>query len=153
MATAKTITLIIHNLLRWAIVISALFAIFRLFKGWLKKQTWQEADRKSVMIFTILLDTQLLVGLLLYFVYSDLIKAAFANMADAMGNHILRFFTVEHSLLMAIAIVIAHIAGAAGKKVIPDENKFKRAAILITLAFLLLLAGIPWTTRPLIPGF
>jgi len=153
MVTAKTITLIIHNLLRWAIVISALYAIFKLFMGWVKKQTWQEAHRKTIVIFTILLDTQLLVGLLLYFVFSDLIKAAFANMGAAMGNHILRFFTVEHTLMMVLAIIFGHIASATGKKDISDQDKFKRAAIFTTVAFILLLAGIPWTTRPLIPGF
>lgn len=152
MVTAKTITLIIHNLLRWAIVVSAFFTLYRLYSGWVKKQTWQESDRKAITIFTILMDTQLLVGLLLYFVFSDLVKAAFANMAAAMGNQILRFFTVEHSLMMVLAVVLGHIAGSAGKKDLPDQDKFKRTAILITIAILLILAGIPWTSRPLIPG-
>lgn len=153
MATAKTITLIIHSLLRWAIVLAALYAIFRLYQGWFRKRSWQPADRKAVMVFTILLDIQLLVGLLLYFVFSDLIKAAFANMAAAMGNQLLRFFTIEHTLMMVFAIALGHVAGAIGKKNIPDLDKFKRIAILITFAFLLILAGIPWTTRPLIPVF
>jgi hypothetical protein len=153
MVTAKTITLIIHNLLRWAIVFSALYVLIRLFRGWLKKLTWQDADRKAIVIFTILLDSQLLVGLLLYFVFSDLVKAAFANFSAAMSNDILRFFTIEHTLTMVIAIVLGHIASAASKKDLPDQIKFKRTAILTTLALLLLLAGIPWTGRPLIPGF
>lgn len=153
MITAKSITLIIHNLLRWAIVISALYTLFRLFKGWLKNQTWQDTDGKAITIFTILLDIQMLVGMLLYFIFSDLIKVAFADFAAAMGNQVLRFFSLEHTLVMVIAIVIAHLAGATGKKEIPDKAKFKRAAFLATVAFLLLLAGIPWTSRPLIPVF
>ena len=153
MATAKIITLFIHNLLRWAIVISSVYTLFILFKGWIKNQAWQDAHRKALMIFTMLLDTQLLLGLLLYFVFSDLTKAAFADFSAAMGNQILRFFTVEHSLLMVLAIVIGHIASAVGKKDLPDLDKFKRTAILTAIAFFLLIGGIPWTIRPLIPGF
>lgn len=153
MVLAKTITLFIHNLLRWAIVVSALYTLFLLYRGWIKKQTWKETHRKSAMIFTILLDIQLLIGFLLFFVFSDLVKAAFANMAAAMGNQLLRFFTVEHSLMMILAIVFGHLASAAGKKDLPDQDKFKRAAIFNTIALFLLIAAIPWTTRPLIPGF
>jgi hypothetical protein len=133
-------------------VIVSLYTLFILYRGWIKKQVWQEVQRKAVMIFTILLDTQLLIGLLLYFVFSDLVKAAFSDMAAAMSNQILRFFTIEHSLLMILAVVFGHLASAAGKKEISDLNKFKRAAIFTTITFILLFAAIPWTTRPLIPG-
>jgi hypothetical protein len=151
--TAKLIVLAIHNILRWVIVISALYALIRIFKGLLQKQSWQAADSKAVTFFSIFLDIQLLVGMLLYFVFSDLTKAAFADFGAAMGNSILRFFTIEHTLMMVIAIVLAHLSAAVGKKDLSDDKKFKRAAIFITLAFLFLLAGIPWSTRPLLPAF
>ncbi|MBN2043981.1 MAG: hypothetical protein JW757_03075 [Anaerolineales bacterium] len=153
MITGKVILLGIHNLLRWAIVISAVFTLYRLYRGWLQKKPWENIDQKAIMVFTIFLDTQLLIGLLLYFIFSDLVKAAFSNMAAAMGNQVLRFFTIEHTLLMIVAIVLSHIAGAVGKKDLPENTKFKRSAALITLALIFLLAGIPWTSRPLLPSF
>ncbi len=89
MVTAKTITLFIHNLLRWAIVVSALYTLFRLYSGaGSRNKPGRNPIARRSTIFTILLDTQLLVGFLLYFVFSDLVKAAFANMAAAMGNQI-----------------------------------------------------------------
>ena len=149
----KQILLAAHNLLRWVIVILAVYAFIRLILGWVQNKTWRQPDQKSVTFFTIALDIQLLLGLLLYFVFSDLIKAAFSDFGAAMSNQVLRFFTVEHSLLMVIAIVVAHVANAAGKKNLPDAKKFRRVTLLLGLAVVLIAAGIPWASRPLLPVF
>jgi len=149
----KLFLLAVHNLLRWAIVILAIYALVRTALGWLQQKKWSGTDQRAVSLFTISLDLQLLVGLLLYFIFSDLTKAAFADFGAAMGNQVLRFFAVEHSLLMAIAVAVAHIANSVGKKDLPDKLKFQRAAIFIVVAIALIAAGIPWTTRPLLPNF
>ena len=128
----RQIILAAHNLLRWVIVILAIYAFVRLILGWVQKQEWRKPDQKSVTFFTIALDIQLLLGLLLYFVFSDLIKAAFSDFGAAMSNQVLRFFTVEHSLLMVLSVVAAHMANAAGKKDLPDAKKFRRACLLYT---------------------
>lgn len=149
----RQIILAAHNLLRWVIVILAVYALVRLILGWVQKKDWIQPDQKAVTFFTIALDIQLLLGLLLYFVFSDLIKAAFSDFGAAMGNQVLRFFTVEHSLMMVLAIVVAHVANAAGKKDLPDAKKYQRVTLLVGLAVVLIVAGIPWTSRPLLPVF
>ena len=149
----KLIVLAAHNLLRWVIVILAIYALVRLVSSWLKKSDWLPADQKAVSYFMIALDTQLMLGLLLYFVLSDLTRTAFTDFGEAMGNQVLRFFTVEHGLIMLLAITVANIANAAGKKDLPGMEKFKRVTILLGISVLLILAGIPWTLRPLLPVF
>ena len=149
MITGKLIILASHNILRWVILGLGI----KLYTGWFRKESWTNRTKKAGMFFTIALDTQLLLGLLLYFIFSDLTKTAFRDLGEAMLNPTLRFFSVEHFFLMITAITIAHIANSFGNKNIEEPEKFKRTAILFTLSFLFVILGIPWTSRPLLPGF
>lgn len=143
-----TFVLTLHNLLRWAIIILALWALYSAFTGIAQKRGWTENDRKSGSYFTIVLTIQLLIGLLLYFVVSPVTRAAFADMSAAMSNGALRFIVVEHFILMFIAVALAHIGTAVIKRRPTDRAKFMNAAIWYTLTLLVVLAGIPWD-RPL----
>ena len=143
-------TLGLHNILRWVIVGLAIYTLYRGLRGWRGGVTFEEADRKAGVFFTIAMDIQLLLGLLLYFVFSPLTKMALSDFGAAMNNGELRFFAMDHVLTMVIAIVFAHIGSAAGKKDLPDQDKFRRATIFFVLALLAVLLGMPWM-RPLLP--
>jgi hypothetical protein len=151
MAEIRIIVLALHNLLRWLVLGFALYALYRQAAGLLNKQSWSAADRKSSTFYVVALDLQLLVGLILYFVLSDLVRVAFSDPATAMSNPTLRFFLIEHFLMMVLAVVFAHLASAAGKKELPAEKKFQRVLIFTVISLILLLAGIPWSSRPLLP--
>ena len=153
MILAKTIILGTHNTLRWIILGIGGFALFRNYLGWAGGKSWTTLDRYVGLFFTITLDIQLMLGLLLYFVFSDLTRTAFSNITFALGNPTLRFFSIYHELLMGTAILIAHIGSSYGKKDISDRDKQIRTAIAYSVTFLLLLLGIPWTARPLMPNF
>ncbi len=140
-----------HNILRWFVLIFAILAIIRAFMGWSGKRQWTGLDDKLGLGLTISLDTQVLLGLLLYFVFSPLTKVAFSDFGAAMGTSELRFFLVEHFLMMFIALVVAHIGRSRAKKADTDVAKHKRAAIFYTIALLLILAAIPWQYSSLLP--
>lgn len=142
----------IHNILRWLILGAAVFTLFRMVRGLVGKLAWSDVDRRASLVFTIFIDIQLLLGLILYFIYSPLVKAFFANLGAALQNETLRYWGIEHLGLMAAAVVFAHLGSAVGKRDIPDAERFKRSAILFSLAFLFLILGIPWM-RPLLPVF
>jgi len=55
---------------------------------------------------------------------------------------------VEHTTLMFLAVVCAHVGGALARKGRTDLKKYRGAAIAFTLSLLLMLGGIPWF-RPL----
>lgn len=141
----------VHNVLRWLVLVLAILAVAMAFKGWLGKQQWQEGDRRWGVMFTGALDLQVLVGLVLYFALSPVTRAAMANMKAAMKDSALRFFVVEHTFLMVVAVILAHVGSVMVKKA-SNEAKFRTAAIWYTLATVAILAGIPWW-RPLVPGF
>ena len=95
------------------------------------------------------MDIQLLLGLLLYFVFSPITKTAFQDFGAAMADSELRYFAVEHLLMMVIAVVLVHIGRALSRRADTDNSKYKRAAIFFTLSLLVVLAAIPWF-RPLL---
>lgn len=142
----------IHNVVRWVIVITAVITIASTFSALGGKKGWNTRLSKYGLIYTIALDTQMLIGILLYFVFSPLTKAFFSDIGNSMSNATLAFFGVEHILIMIVAIALAHIGYSAGKKDLSDETKLRRSAIFYTLSLLLILLGIPWTSRPLFPG-
>ena len=119
--------------------------------GWFGKREWAQRDRKIGSFTTMTFDIQLLLGLILYFVYSPLVKTALQDFGAAMQVADVRFFALEHALYMLLAIVFAHLGSALPRKAEQSVDKHKRAAIAFTLALLLVLLGMPWM-RPLLPG-
>jgi len=142
--------LAIHNIFRWLVLIFGVLAVVRALIGWFGKGQWTDLDDKLGLGFTISIDVQFLLGLLLYVFLSPITKSAFANMSAAMSDSATRFFLVEHSVMMLLAIILAHIGRSRAKKADIDIAKFKNAAIFFTIALLIILAAIPWF-RPLLP--
>lgn len=144
-----------HNLMRWVVLVLAIFALVRIFWGLFGKRQFAETDRKALSFYTIGMDVQLVLGLLLYFVFSPITTTALGNMGAAMGDSRVRFFAVEHMAMMIIAVVLAHVAAVMARRASTDASKFRRAAVWDTLSVVVLLLAIPWPFfsygRPLLP--
>ena len=137
-----------HGLLRWVALAAALAAIFVAFSGWSGTKPAGTNLRKFSVIFVIVMDIQLLIGLLLFFSASPITRAALSDLGAAMKQHEPRFFTVEHTTFMLLAVVCAHVGAALSRKGRNDLMKYRGAAIAYAIALLLVLGGIPWW-RPL----
>jgi hypothetical protein len=135
----------LHNILRWLILLSLVFTLVKYLAGWLGNRPWKKLDNILGIVFTSLMDLQLLVGLVLYFFLSPTTKMAFANFGTAMKNEDLRFYAVEHLSIMLIAVVLVHIGRAKSKKAKTDVAKFKVASIFFLIALALIVAAIPWS--------
>jgi hypothetical protein len=146
-----TFVLAVHNILRWLVLIVGVVAVVRAFIGWFGKREWTDLDDRLGLGFTISIDLQFLLGLLLYFFLSPITTSAFASFGAAMADSATRYFLVEHSVLMLIAIVAAHIGRSRAKKQETDVGKHRTSAIFYTIALLLILAAIPWF-RPMLPS-
>ena len=149
------VILALHSLLRWLVVIVGLIAFARGLSGWMGAKPWTSSDNRAGALFVIGLDVQLLLGLLLYFVVSPVTTMAFENMAPAMQNSAIRFFLVEHFLLMIVGIALAHVGRALSRRAKADAAKHRLGAIFFGLALLVILLAIPWPGmpwgRPLLP--
>ena len=145
-----SLLLALHNIMRWAVVIAALWLLVRTYIGLFTKGDWSDRENGAVRYYTISMDVQLLLGLILYFV-SPVTKAAMSNMGAAMGDGTLRFFGVEHISMMIIAVILAHVGSVLVKRQTESRSKYIRSAIWFTLSILIVVAAIPWW-RPMIPA-
>ncbi len=133
-----------HNLFRWLVLLAILAAVIMAFAGWMNKRGWQKSDNLVGLLLMIFMDIQLLVGLILYAFVSPLTKAAFADFGAAMRNADLRFYAVEHILMMIVALVLVHIGRAKSKKALEPWKKHRAAAVYYTISLIVILAAIPW---------
>ncbi|MCS6911157.1 MAG: hypothetical protein NZM11_11430, partial [Anaerolineales bacterium] len=104
--------LMIHSVLRWLVLVAAVATAGKALAGWLGKQPFTKLDDRLGLVFTIVMDAQLVIGLILYVFLSPLTQSAFQNMDAAMSDVTLRFFVVEHLGLMVVAVVLTHIGRA-----------------------------------------
>ncbi len=142
--------LTLHNLIRWAVVVAAVVVLWRSYRGLSGKRDWLKADDRASLLFVTLLDTQALIGLILYFFFSEASKVALGNIGAALADPADRFFGLIHLVAMFAALAVAHIGRARVRKAPDAPAKFKRAAIFFTVSVVVILLAIPWEFIPAI---
>lgn len=137
--------LVLHNLFRWLILLFGVWTLISAISGLAGKRDYTSADGKSNFFFMLGMDIQFLIGLILYFngVWFERLKHLGDNMKDPM----LRFFTMEHGLLMIIAWILVHAGRISVKKAATSNAKFKKTLIYFGIALVLILVAIPWPFR------
>lgn len=135
----------LHDVLRWLVLVSLAVTLGKYLASWFGNHPWKKADNILGIVFTSLMDLQLLTGLVLYFFLSPVTKLAMSDFGAAMKNADLRFYAVEHFAMMLIAVVLVHIGRAKSKKAKTDQGKFKIASIFFLIALVIMIAAIPWS--------
>jgi hypothetical protein len=133
-----------HSGLRWVALILLLLAIVNAFTS----KTYEKKHKMINLFAMVTLHSQLLIGLVQYFVTSQ--KVQFID--GWMKNPLLRFYGMEHILLMIIAIVLVTIGHSKSKKGATPEEKFKPIKLWYVIGLLLILAAIPWPFRTVLGG-
>lgn len=137
------LTLAIHNLLRWAVVLTGLAVVVRAAGGLSSSRPWSDQDDAGGRWFSLAMNLQFLVGLVMYLFVSPIAKSAMANMGAAMKDAALRFWAVEHVTMMILALGFVHMGRARVKKSAAG-TKHKTALIFFGLALLFVVLGTPW---------
>ena len=151
-------TLIIHSILRWAVLLFGVWAVLSALFAVISKRNYSSADNKVSLFFMISCDIQLLLGLILYFT-----GMWFENLKDhakeVMKDPVERYFSVEHALMMIIAWLLVHVGRSMVKRGTTDAQKHKRTLIYFGIALIIILLMIPWPfkqpgiARQLFPKF
>lgn len=136
-----------HSGLRWVVVILMLTAIFKAFGG-KKNDHLKEGDRKIFLFAMISFHTQWLIGLILY-----IMDIANGKIQFIMGETYYRFYAVEHITAMTLAFVLITIGHSKSKKAADAPAKYKKIAVFYSIAFIIVLASIPWPFRNLGAGW
>ncbi len=131
-----------HSFLRYAVLLLLVVVIAKSLVGLLNKKGFDRGDDKLTLWLMIATHIQLLVGVTLYFL-SPLVKFGGQTMKDPD----LRYWTVEHSFIMIIAVVLITLARTSTKKLPDDKSKHKRVFIMSSLALILILAAIIMSGR------
>ena len=133
-----------HSGLRWVAIILLLLAIVNAFtaKSFEKKH-------KMINLFTMItLHTQLIIGLVQYFITSGKVKFFDGWMKEAA----FRFYGMEHLMGMLIAIVLITVGYSKSKRGTTDSEKFKPIKLFYLIGFILIIASIPWPFRTALGG-
>jgi hypothetical protein len=141
------VVLLIHSWLRWIVLVAGIVAFTRSAVGASRRSTWSPADDRVGFWFSILLDVQVLLGLVLYIFLSPFTHAAFGDIGEAMRNSGLRFWAVEHIFGMILGIGFVHIGRARARKT-DSLRRHRLVAIFFGLALVAIVASIPWPGMP-----
>lgn len=148
--------LALHNIGRWVILILLLAAIFQALGGMTGNKAYTNGDKKVALFLMIAAHIMLLIGLYQWFVgpwgFHNIQES---GMKVVMKNKIFRFWAVEHITGMLIGIIFITLGRRVGKTNIADRVKHRRSFWFYFIAFLVIVATVPWpfrdVARPLLP--
>ncbi|NDP28521.1 MAG: hypothetical protein GZ087_14010 [Flavobacterium sp.] len=129
----------IHSGWAYLAFLLLVIAVVNSFIGLFAKKEFTEKDRKIALFGLTAIHTQLLIGIIVYFV-SPLGFASLGQMKDAA----LRLTSLEHPLMNIIGITLITIGWMKHKKLVTSEAKFKTFSIFYGLGLALILSKIPW---------
>lgn len=136
-----------HNVVRWLVVISLLYSVYRAAKGYFNNSPYSKSDNAVRHWTATIAHVQLLIGILLYF-ESPVVRYFFANIRDNLKFFNLTFFAFVHSTIMFTAVVFITIGSSKSKRMGSDQEKFKTILLWYTLALVFILIAIPWPFSP-----
>lgn len=125
----------------WAYIAFLLLviAVVNSFIGLFTKKEFTDKNRKIALFALAAIHTQLLIGIIVYFV-SPLGFASLGQMKDAA----LRLTSLEHPLMNLIGITLITIGWMKHKKLTTSVSKFKTVSIYYGLGLVVILSKIPW---------
>jgi hypothetical protein len=136
-----------HSLLRWLVVVSLLYTLFRAARGYYRHTAFTAADNSARHITATIVHLQLLLGMLLY--WQSPVTAYFRQYtANAMHTPDMLFFGLVHAVLMLAAVVMVTLGSAFAKRQATDHHRFKTLLIWYLIAFILIVIAIPWPFSP-----
>lgn len=123
-----------HSGWRYLVLILLVVAIIQALTGWLGKKPYTEGNRKLNLFTLIFVHTQILIGLVLYFI-SPLVEAG------------IRYWKMEHIGMMIFAAILVTVGNARSKKGDNPTSKHKAVALYFGLALIIIVAAIIQMTK------
>jgi hypothetical protein len=141
--------IVLHSWFRWLVLLSLVYSIYRGWRGWSTGRAFTRTDDLIRHNTATIGHIQLLLGLWLYSI-SPLIDYFLKHYSEAVHQREIRFFGMEHSLVMFLAITVLTIGSMRAKRQSTDAQKFKTMAVWNGITLLLILSSVPWAFSPLV---
>ncbi len=143
----QTLTFL-HSIVRWLVLLSLLYSIFRACKGYFQQKEFTKTDNSVRHWTATIAHIQLVLGITLYS-QSPIIKYFWTHFNEAKESFDLLFFGLIHIFLMLFSIILITIGSAISRRKTTDKEKFKTMLIYFSIALLLIFIAIPWPFSPL----
>lgn len=127
-----------HSGLRYVVLALLLAAIATAYNNW---KSNSNEDSKIYSFALIASHTQMLIGFILFMMSP---KVDFSMMSDK----VYRFFSIEHTFMMLIAIILITVGRVRSRKATAG-NKHRTILYFYLMALVLILVAIPWPFRNL----
>lgn len=129
----------LHSGLRYVVLLLLILAIITAISGVIGKKTYTEGNRKLNLFTLIAAHIQLVVGIVLYTMST---MVSFSDMGTVMKTANLRYWTVEHVVMMVLAIILITVGHSKSKKATNSTAKHKSIAVFYTIALVIIIGAI-----------
>lgn len=134
--------------MRWLVLASLLYAIYRAYKGYTLNSQFSKSDNAVRHWTATIAHIQLVIGITLY-TQSPIIKYFWHNFKEAIQNMDVAFYGLIHIILMLTAIILITIGSSLTKRKTTDKEKFKTVLIWFLISLIIIFIAIPWPFSPL----
>lgn len=137
-----------HSIVRWLVLASLLYSIYRAYKGYTSNAQFSKTDNSIRHWTATIAHIQLVIGITLY-TQSPIIKYFWKNFNEAIHNIDTAFFGLLHIILMLIAIILITIGSALSNRKTTDKEKYKTMVVWFSISLIIIFIAIPWPFSPL----
>ena len=136
----------LHSYWAYLVLLILVLAVFNSIIKKVGNKEYEAKDFRITLFALIVSHIQLLLGLILYFISPRFSLFSESGMGEIMKNSVDRLYLVEHPLINIIAIALITIGYSKHKKKLLSSGKFKTISVFYTIALVLFLSRIPWST-------
>jgi hypothetical protein len=127
-----TFALTLHSILRWATIIVAVVMLVKFGMGWFGKKPYDDTANRLRVVYTSLMDVQLLLGGF-YLVLGGLLGFGWPT------------YRLEHLGIMVVAVVLAHLTNLGKDK--GDTVRYRNGFLFLLASLVVVIVGVS-----LLPG-
>ncbi|MFT3774960.1 MAG: hypothetical protein QM820_57160 [Minicystis sp.] len=146
--------LVLHSGLRWIVIALGLAALARALTALRRRAPWGRTDERLARGFLAALDTQVLVGIVLWLFFSPFAQVFRQSPGAAMRDSMVRFWGMEHQVGMLLAFLAAHVGRSLQRRRADARAKHRTQAIALLVWTALVASSFPWPgtghARPLL---
>ena len=133
-----SLVLALHSWLRWVAIAGGVGATAA------ATSPGSDGSEKTGLLFMIVMDLQMVLGIVLYAFLSPNTAAIMKDFGAAMRDPVARFWAVEHVTMMTAAVVFAHLGRVLARKAATPAAKHTRLLVCFAASTVLMIAGTPW---------
>jgi hypothetical protein len=126
----------VHSVFRWVVLLVAATAITPAVLSALGRREWDALSDRAAFFFTLAMDLQLLIGLILWF-----IESRWSSSDTALSW--------LHPLAMIAAVGLAHVGRVRADKATDSADRGRQAAVFFAASLLVVIIAIPLYAWPL----